>query len=704
MGRVARMTNDPYRDALVELFAAYAQDSRAGAEAGVRLSKRKDLKEGLALLAREFKYKRSLEFVLQRCVEAEPSHPLVQAVRALALAGALPMRPWVPIGGGARPKRWVTRLMLSACAPVVYAVEAEGRVSVWSLTTGDLEVDLALPGGKKTRASKLVELASGALRVAASDGVIVERAAGARAFTRVLALGEVRHGWACSPDLRFHVTRPEFQPVEEDGVQSHRIACHDVEARSSRELRLPTDYPDSFVWIDWDGGRVAMSGRRSIPTGPDEWRDEHALFIVDPRRATFEQVPFELELQSVDGGSRPGTLRLTLVRRDEEGVEESSEVEFDLASRKTTPAPPEGEGADWRFVAMDGGLRYDVLRASIVDASDRVVGGYLLADDPHTKLAAWDAARGQLVLAGGDPATALTIVRPYDPAREAPAPAAPPREPLAWARKGVRLRYEIADFDATDLYTFEVLEADGGLALAIHMGDEEVAAAARFSEAALESATKIVAIAQGGADVDLRKEQTKAVPPIVLARAGAAKLAAGKSLAWKSEWSEPGKLEGAARASCAVRVDDAERPVAAITASSEQTTLTVLDDPRWPLVLARVEGDCHVRLEAIDTSRAGTEAAPDEAKAKPAPPASAKAKAPAAPAASSGAARRFEMSEGGSQKFWEVAVEGPALTVRFGKLGTAGTTQTKTLADAAAAAKEAEKLVREKTKKGYVAV
>lgn len=59
------------------------------------------------------------------------------------------------------------------------------------------------------------------------------------------------------------------------------------------------------------------------------------------------------------------------------------------------------------------------------------------------------------------------------------------------------------------------------------------------------------------------------------------------------------------------------------------------------------------------------------------------------------------MSEGGSQKFWEVAVEGPALTVRFGKLGTAGTTQTKTLASAEAAAKEADKLVREKTKKGY---
>jgi predicted DNA-binding WGR domain protein len=687
------MTNDPYRDALAELFAAYAQGTRVGAEAGARLSKRKDLKDGLALLARDFKHQRNLEFVLQRCVEAEPSHPLHQAVRALALAGALPMRPWTPIAGDARPKRWITRLLLSTRAPEVYAVESEGRVSVWSLTTGALEVDLALPGGKKARASKLVELASGALRVAASDGVIVERAPGARAFTRVMALDEVRYGWVSSPDLRFHVTRAESQSVED----TLGLVCHDVEARTSREIRLPTDSVDNLAWIDWAGGRVAMAGRRSIQAGPDEWREEHALFLVDPAHATFEQLPFAQELRSVDAGKRPGTLRLTLVGEDAEGYEESSDVEFDLATRATTPAPEE-EGRDWRYVPMDGGLRYDVLRSAIVDADDRIVGGYLLAEDPHHKLAVWDAPRGQLVLAGGDPATALTIVRPYDPAREGAAPAAPPPEPLAWARPGVRLSYEISDFDAT--YTFEVLEADGGLSLAIHMGAEQVAAAARFSAAALESATKIVAIAQGGADVDLRKEQTKVLPPIVLARAGVAKLAAGKSLAWKSEWSEPGKLEGAARETCVVRVDGAERPLAAITASSEQTTLTVLDDLRWPLVLARVEGDCHVRLEAIDTSRAGTAAAPDPAKAEPA--ARAKADAPAAPAAASGAARRFEMSEGGSQKFWEVAVEGPALTVRFGKIGTAGTTQTKTLASAEAATKEADKLVREKTKKGYV--
>ncbi|MBL8614863.1 MAG: DUF4132 domain-containing protein [Deltaproteobacteria bacterium] len=66
--------------------------------------------------------------------------------------------------------------------------------------------------------------------------------------------------------------------------------------------------------------------------------------------------------------------------------------------------------------------------------------------------------------------------------------------------------------------------------------------------------------------------------------------------------------------------------------------------------------------------------------------------------------RRFEFVEGGSSKFWEVEVGGAGgneLTVRFGRLGTAGQTQLKTFADAAGAEAEQAKLIREKTKKGY---
>ncbi len=64
--------------------------------------------------------------------------------------------------------------------------------------------------------------------------------------------------------------------------------------------------------------------------------------------------------------------------------------------------------------------------------------------------------------------------------------------------------------------------------------------------------------------------------------------------------------------------------------------------------------------------------------------------------------RRFEMSAGGASKFWEVDVRGSLVRVRFGRLGTEGQKRDKTLASTAAAAKELDKLVREKTGKGYV--
>jgi predicted DNA-binding WGR domain protein len=64
-------------------------------------------------------------------------------------------------------------------------------------------------------------------------------------------------------------------------------------------------------------------------------------------------------------------------------------------------------------------------------------------------------------------------------------------------------------------------------------------------------------------------------------------------------------------------------------------------------------------------------------------------------------ARSFEFIGGASRKFWEIAVSGNAFTVRFGRLGTAGQSQTKTFADAAKATAEADKLIAEKLRKGY---
>ena len=63
---------------------------------------------------------------------------------------------------------------------------------------------------------------------------------------------------------------------------------------------------------------------------------------------------------------------------------------------------------------------------------------------------------------------------------------------------------------------------------------------------------------------------------------------------------------------------------------------------------------------------------------------------------------RFELSEGTSNKFWEIAVEGSSTTVRFGRLGTDGQVQTKDHGAPDKARAAAEKLVAEKTKKGYL--
>ncbi|MBA3547713.1 MAG: WGR domain-containing protein [Nannocystis sp.] len=63
--------------------------------------------------------------------------------------------------------------------------------------------------------------------------------------------------------------------------------------------------------------------------------------------------------------------------------------------------------------------------------------------------------------------------------------------------------------------------------------------------------------------------------------------------------------------------------------------------------------------------------------------------------------KRLELSDGSSNKFWEVEVSGATVTVTFGKLGTDGQSKPKKLGSAAEATKEAEKLIAEKTRKGY---
>ena len=66
--------------------------------------------------------------------------------------------------------------------------------------------------------------------------------------------------------------------------------------------------------------------------------------------------------------------------------------------------------------------------------------------------------------------------------------------------------------------------------------------------------------------------------------------------------------------------------------------------------------------------------------------------------------RRFEFSDSTSNKFWEVEVKGETLNVTFGKIGTKGQSKPKDFATPEKAKAEMEKLIKEKTGKGYVEV
>ena len=63
--------------------------------------------------------------------------------------------------------------------------------------------------------------------------------------------------------------------------------------------------------------------------------------------------------------------------------------------------------------------------------------------------------------------------------------------------------------------------------------------------------------------------------------------------------------------------------------------------------------------------------------------------------------RRFELSEGKSDKFWQASREGTSLRVEYGRIGTHGQAQDKSFSSAEAAQSELDKLIREKLKKGY---
>ncbi|HEU0030178.1 MAG TPA: WGR domain-containing protein [Kofleriaceae bacterium] len=102
-------------------------------------------------------------------------------------------------------------------------------------------------------------------------------------------------------------------------------------------------------------------------------------------------------------------------------------------------------------------------------------------------------------------------------------------------------------------------------------------------------------------------------------------------------------------------------------------------------------------------AKKSTKAAPAKTAAKTAK-APAKAAAKPASTGSNGdrsTPRYFEFSEGTSNKFWQIHIDGTSVLTKYGKIGASGQTTMKALPNEAAAIKEYDKLVNEKTKKGY---
>ena len=148
--------------------------------------------------------------------------------------------------------------------------------------------------------------------------------------------------------------------------------------------------------------------------------------------------------------------------------------------------------------------------------------------------------------------------------------------------------------------------------------------------------------------------------------------------------------------------------------------LTDAGVPRFPsFVRVRKKTEAAAKPEAEAKSKPKTRAKSESAAAskpqakKESAPASAKtvagkkkqsktAQTPGKTGGGSSEPRYFEFNDGKSAKFWEIQIAGTDVTVRYGRIGSDGRIQTKSFSDKATADAHAEKLIEQKTGKGYV--
>jgi DNA ligase-1 len=108
------------------------------------------------------------------------------------------------------------------------------------------------------------------------------------------------------------------------------------------------------------------------------------------------------------------------------------------------------------------------------------------------------------------------------------------------------------------------------------------------------------------------------------------------------------------------------------------------------------------RPDGFPNAPAPTRKKPEPVAAVPAPvPLPVPAAAAAPPITPTTTKRYFECVEDGTSKFWEVWTEGTDVVTQWGKIGTPGRETRKSFGDAAKARKEYDKLLADKTGKGY---
>lgn len=325
------------------------------------------------------------------------------------------------------------------------------------------------------------------------------------------------------------------------------------------------------------------------------------------------------------------------------------------------------------------------------------------AQKVYDKLVKEKTAKGYTLVSG---ATAAASPSPSPAASAATkAPARPRAEVMPWMAMG--LGYRSADFDADDVYVISCrLNDDGDLAVQF----DGTAGTGGFvcAAAAIERGSEKIHLAQGGAALSQdnghvdERTPTPAFPPFLLSRSLFAALKAGESIAWPTVLTGDGTTVAVTRTGAGTRkitVNGKPQTVSTLEAKGADVRLSVLDDPQWPLILVDDEADeCGWWLRAVGKNL-DADAIADAGDAEEDDDADDDADDDDADdeEGAEGGWRRFEMEE----KFWAISLDGENHTVKFGKIGTSGQEKTKSFDDPAAAKKDYEKLIREKTGKGY---